>query len=75
MAGAILAMLGDAPQLFFVSGKLPVQTFAEFQTYAKAQQRKLTYASAGVGSSPHLAGDQLLHGEEAPLGEHGSVPC
>jgi len=56
-----IAMLGDAPQLFFVSGKLPVQTFAEFQTYAKAQQRKLTYASAGVGSSPHLAGDQLSH--------------
>jgi tripartite-type tricarboxylate transporter receptor subunit TctC len=45
--------------LFFVSTKLPVTTLPEFTAYAKAQSRKLTYASAGVGSSPHLAGDQL----------------
>jgi tripartite-type tricarboxylate transporter receptor subunit TctC len=54
-----VAPIGDAPQLFFVSTKLPVKTLAEFTAYAKAQSRKLTYASAGIGSSPHLAGDQL----------------
>jgi tripartite-type tricarboxylate transporter receptor subunit TctC len=54
-----IAPLGDAPQLFFVSTKLPVKTLPEFTAFAKVQSRKLTYASAGIGSSPHLAGDQL----------------
>jgi tripartite-type tricarboxylate transporter receptor subunit TctC len=54
-----IAPIGDAPQLFFVSAKLPVKTLDEFTAFAKAQSRKLTYASAGIGSSPHLAGDQL----------------
>jgi tripartite-type tricarboxylate transporter receptor subunit TctC len=54
-----IGAIGDAPQLFFVSGKLPAKTLAEFTAYAKAQSRKLTYGSAGIGSPPHLAGDQL----------------
>ena len=54
-----VAPIGDAPQLYFIHGKLPPQTLAEFVTFAKAQPRKLTYGSAGIGSPPHLAGDQL----------------
>jgi tripartite-type tricarboxylate transporter receptor subunit TctC len=54
-----IAPIGDAPQLFFISATLPVKTLPEFTAFAKAQTRKLTYASAGIGSSPHLAGDQL----------------
>ena len=51
--------IGDAPQLFFIHGKLPPKTLPEFTAFAKAQSRKLTYGSAGIGSPPHLAGDQL----------------
>jgi len=51
--------IGDAPQLFFIHGKLPAQSIGEFVAFAKAQSRKITYASAGIGSPPHLAGDQL----------------
>ena len=54
-----VAPIGDAPQLFFIHGKLPPKTLPEFTAFAKAQSRKLTYGSAGIGSPPHLAGDQL----------------
>jgi tripartite-type tricarboxylate transporter receptor subunit TctC len=56
---APIAPIGDAPQLFFIHAKLPPKTLPEFVAYAKAQSRKLTYGSAGIGSPPHLAGDQL----------------
>jgi tripartite-type tricarboxylate transporter receptor subunit TctC len=54
-----VAPIGNAPQLFFIHGKLPPKTLPEFTAFAKAQSRKLTYGSAGIGSPPHLAGDQL----------------
>jgi tripartite-type tricarboxylate transporter receptor subunit TctC len=54
-----IAPIGDAPQLFFIHGKLPPRTLAELTAFAKAQSRKLTYGSPGIGSPPHLAGDQL----------------
>jgi len=58
---APIAPMGNAPQLFFIYGKLPPKTMQEFVAFAKAQSRKLTYGSAGIGSPPHLAGDQLSH--------------
>ena len=54
-----IAPIGEAPQLFFIHAKLPPKTLPEFTAFAKAQSRKLTYGSAGIGSPPHLAGDQL----------------
>jgi tripartite-type tricarboxylate transporter receptor subunit TctC len=56
---APVAPIGAAPQLFFISTKLPPKTFPEFVAYAKAQSRKLTYASAGIGSTVHLSGSEL----------------
>ena len=56
---APIAPIGAAPQLFFIHGKLPAKTLAEFVAYAKAQSRKMTFASAGIGSTVHLSGDQL----------------
>ena len=54
-----VAPIGEAPQLFFVNSKLPAKTLKEFIAYAKSQNRPFSYGSAGAGSSPHLAGDQL----------------
>ena len=56
-----IAPIGNAPQLFFIYGKLPPKTMPQFIAFAKSQARKLTYGSAGIGSPPHLAGDQLSH--------------
>lgn len=38
---------------------LPVRNIAEFIAYLKANPGKLTYASPGNGSSPHLAGEMM----------------
>ena len=49
--------LGDAPQLLVVPAALPAQNLGEFVAYAKA--RPLHYASAGAGTTTHLAMDHL----------------
>jgi tripartite-type tricarboxylate transporter receptor subunit TctC len=38
---------------------VPVGNVAEFVSYAKANPGKLSYGSAGTGSSPHLAGEMF----------------
>ncbi len=38
---------------------VPVNNVAEFVAYAKAHPGKLSYGSAGQGSSPHLAGEMF----------------
>jgi tripartite-type tricarboxylate transporter receptor subunit TctC len=45
--------------LMTASPKLPVNNLAELVAYGKANKGKLSYATAGAGSSMHLAGEQL----------------
>ena len=45
----------------FVPNSLPVRSVREFVTYAKANPGKLTLASPGTGSSPHLCGELFKH--------------
>ncbi|TPG53767.1 tripartite tricarboxylate transporter substrate binding protein [Roseomonas nepalensis] len=47
----------SVPQLLVVSPKLGVKSVAELVALAKRQPGKLTYGSAGNGSSLHLAGE------------------
>ena len=49
--------IGDAPQLLVVTGTLPAQTLPEFVAYAKT--KPLSYASAGTGTTTHLAMDHF----------------
>jgi len=64
-----VSLLGETPLVVTVTPKLKVNSLAELVEYAKANPDKLTYASAGVGTSPHLAmemlklvtGTQILH--------------
>ena len=51
--------IAEAPQLLVVPGSLPVRDLREFISLAKSRPGKINYASAGVGSTTHLAGDHF----------------
>jgi tripartite-type tricarboxylate transporter receptor subunit TctC len=64
-----IGLMGRSPFLLVVPANSPDKTMADFMARAKANPNKVTYASAGVGTAPHLAaaiffqqaGIQLLH--------------
>jgi len=39
---------------------LPVKNIAEFIAYARANPRRINFASGGVGTSPHLSGELFM---------------
>jgi len=51
--------IASGPFLLVASPKLPVSSVKELIAYAKANPGKLNYASSGIGSSAHLAGELL----------------
>jgi tripartite-type tricarboxylate transporter receptor subunit TctC len=52
---APVASISLEPNVFVVNPSLPAKTIPEFIAYAKARPGQLTYASAGVGGSSHVA--------------------
>src|SRR5689334_19119967 len=52
-----VAMVSTSPEVVVVAPQLPVKTFEEFVAYAKANPGKLNFGSAGIGTTPHLAGE------------------
>ena len=51
--------VAGAPQLLIVPASLPVKDLADFVALARASPGKLNYASAGPGSTTHLAADHF----------------
>jgi len=51
--------MAEAPQMLVVPGSLPVMDLREFIALAKATPGALNYASAGLGSTTHLAADHF----------------
>ena len=58
-SGIVVAVSGI--YVLAVNNDLPVKSVAELIAYVKANPGKLSYGSAGVGSSLHLAGEFLKH--------------
>lgn len=56
---APVSKIGDAALILVANPKLPVNTFEELIAYSKTQPNGVSYGSAGVGSTPHLAGELL----------------
>jgi len=50
---------GTNPMALVVKKDLPVKNFAEFQAWAKANQKKAQYGMAGIGAASHLGGLML----------------
>jgi tripartite-type tricarboxylate transporter receptor subunit TctC len=52
-----LALVARGPNVLFVRPSLPVKNVTEFIEYAKNTPKGVTFASSGVGTSPHLAAE------------------
>jgi tripartite-type tricarboxylate transporter receptor subunit TctC len=56
-----VTVLAYSPHLLAVTPDRPYKTVPELIAYAKANPDKLNYATAGLGSAPHLAGARFAH--------------
>jgi len=54
-----VSIVSSSPEVLVVSPALPANSFAELVAYGKANPGKLNFASAGIGTTPHLAGEMF----------------
>lgn len=66
---APVSKIGDAALIIVANPSVPANTLQELVAYSKAQPNGVSYGSAGVGSTPHLAGALLQQRTGAKL-EH-----
>ena len=52
-----VSIVTSSPEVVVVAPDLPVKTFAELIAYGKQNPGKLNFGSAGIGTTPHLAGE------------------
>ena len=52
-----VSLVTSSPEVLVVAPELPVKNLAELIAYGKANPGKLNFASAGVGTTPHLAAE------------------
>ena len=56
---ATVAVVGSSPLVLVANPRLPATDVAQLVQYAKANPGKLNFASAGIGTMPHMAGELL----------------
>jgi tripartite-type tricarboxylate transporter receptor subunit TctC len=56
-----ISMLAAQPYLLALHPGIPANSVSQLIIYAKANPGKLSFASAGVGTSAHLAGEMFKH--------------
>jgi len=54
-----ITLVGAQANVLVINPSIPAKTLAEFIAYARANPGKVSFASGGHGSSPHLAGELL----------------
>lgn len=54
-----VASLAVTPYFLIAASHVPATNFPEFLAYCRANPGRVTYASSGIGSGPHLAGELL----------------
>ena len=55
-----IGLVARVPQILVVNPAFPAKTLAEFLAQARARPGQINFASAGAGSSPHLAMEVLM---------------
>lgn len=61
-----ISVLAISASGIIINPKVPATNLKEFVAYAKANQAKLSYGSAGAGTMTHLAGELFKHLIDAP---------
>ena len=56
---APIAMLFTSPNLLTVNSALPTKSLQELVSYVKSKPGRISFASAGYGTQPHLLGEML----------------
>jgi tripartite-type tricarboxylate transporter receptor subunit TctC len=56
-----VAIVAISPNMAAIHPSVPADTLQEFIAYAKANPGRISYGSAGVGSSQHISGALLAH--------------
>lgn len=51
-----IGLVNEVPMTIVARGNFPAKDFKEFLTYIKANNKKVTYANAGLGAASHLCG-------------------
>ena len=54
-----IAAIGSSPLVLVVNPSVPATTLAQLIDYARASPGKLNFVSAGIGTTPHMAGELL----------------
>ena len=54
-----VSVLGSSPLVLVVNPAVPAASMRELIDYAKANPGKLNFVSAGIGTTPHMAGEML----------------
>lgn len=73
-----ISIIAEVPEVLVSNPAAPFKTFPEFVAYAKEHPGKLNYASAGVGTLPHVTMELLLRGvgiQVTPVHYRGAAPA
>lgn len=54
-----ITAIGETPSVIFAHADVPARSFRELIEYARANPGKLSYATSGIGSQSHLAGEEI----------------
>jgi tripartite-type tricarboxylate transporter receptor subunit TctC len=54
-----VSIISSSPVVLVVTPKLGISSFAELVAYGKSHPSQLNFASAGIGTTPHLAGEMF----------------
>jgi tripartite-type tricarboxylate transporter receptor subunit TctC len=56
-----ISLVAQIPEILVAPSSAPFATFEQFVAYARSHPDQLSYASAGIGTHPHVVTELLLH--------------